>query len=220
MIIEKTAIFDHLCEQLTQLAFPSNLTRPSRQYDTVSRLSKSIFKIRHELSSQISVGIFRNRPETQHILSKIEEICKDRPYVRMLGDEYDTRFDVDETRAQHVRQLNTLLSSYMNNSLSANSYYDQLSKLPDDFIVLGLNLARDYETREVLMQNGFERHYASNTMLTRNPIIQHQQVVSDTTSRLQTTNRASSSTYNISTMSPEAKYSRPSVTSLLTRLLF
>lgn len=158
MIRESVLVFDQICLSLSKLSFPSNLTRPSKQYEIMRRMSYELFLIRHELLDQISARVLNNHPDVQHMMARLDHLAQTRLEIRMLGDEFSPN---PPYFSSYVKQLTHLLDLYTSNSLTQLSFYDQLSRLPEQFIILGSAIAHEYETREVPQYSRFDSDYFS-----------------------------------------------------------
>lgn len=151
--------FDKLSTRLLSINFTSQLTRPSAKYQAIRRLSRELYKIKNQLESTISERILTNRQDVIRIFNKLDTIVKKHPYIRMIGDEKD----------EDAMKLNELLYNYLSNNMTAWSFYDKLSQLPDDYIRLGALIGREYETREIPLVSRFDNGnfvFAPNTIST------------------------------------------------------
>lgn len=157
-IRETIQVFDRICSHLERLSFPSNLTRPSKQYEMIRTLSRELFLIRSELFKHVSLRILKNRPDVKRVLARLDELIRFKPYIRMLGDEFGAGAPYF---SGNVRKLSHLLDLYTRNSLTQLSFYDQLAELPEDFILLGSTIAHEYETKEVPQYSRFDSDYFS-----------------------------------------------------------
>jgi len=153
MIRESVRLFDHISQQLSKLNFPSNLTKPSKQYEMLHRMARRLFKLRHDLTHQINVKILGNRVDTRRLFERLDELIDVRPEIKILGDEFGDENEEEKFFSQNVRRLNTILHRYTTNNMTRLTFYNCLSELPEEFIVLGMQIAREYEYREVPQSN-------------------------------------------------------------------
>ena len=147
MVRESVQVFDLICSHLNQVNFLSNLTRPSKQYEIIRRMSYELFKIRHDLLDNISLRVLSQNQDVKRIFNKLNDLIVTQPHIRMLGDEFST--DDLLGFSDNVRRLTHLLDLYTANNMTHLSFYNQLSELPEDFIMLGVAVAREYEIREL-----------------------------------------------------------------------
>lgn len=160
LIRESVSVFDQVYSHLMQLDFQSNLTRPSRLYEMIRRMSFELYLIKAELLESTSIRVRSNREDVRRTLGRLDVLAEIRPYVRMLGDEFSLQ---PPYFSEHVRQLTHLLDLYLTNSLTQMTFYDQLSELPESFIMLGASIAHEYETKEVPQYTRFDSsHFGSS----------------------------------------------------------
>ena len=171
---ESVRAFNHICQHLEGLSLANNLTRPSRQYQTIRRMALRLFQLRHQLLQKVSPSILSNRLDTRRLFGRLEELVEARPEIRMLGDEFGDQEAKEEAEAEaeaeaeglvegeenrffsdNVRRLNGLLDGYTQNNMTRLTFYNELANLPQQFIVFGARIARDYEERELPEQNRF-----------------------------------------------------------------
>lgn len=172
MIRECVQVFDMICSHLAVINFPSNLTRPSKQYDMIRKMSLELYRIRHELLENINLRILNQHKEIKRIFNKLNDLVAERPEIRLLGDEFDTNnivehdsLDILTSFSQNVKLLAHLLDHYTTNNMTQQSFYNQLSGLPEDFILLGLAISHEYETREMPQYNRYLYQLDSNDKL-------------------------------------------------------
>lgn len=156
MINESIMVFNQICSHLSDLKFLGNLTRPSKQYEMVRRMSFELYLIKSELFQQISPKVLNNRDDVKRAFARLNDLAKNRPYIRMLGDQFSSS---PSFFSAYVRQLTSMLDLYLTDNLTSVSFYNQLSDLPEDFITLGANIAREYERREVPLFTKFNPQY-------------------------------------------------------------
>lgn len=169
MVRESVQVIDQLCAHLAQINFPSNFTRPSKQYEMIRRMSYELYRIRHDLLERINLRILSQHPDLKRIFNKMNDLVAERPEIRMLGDEFGSLSDQDSVDAsedpaefsQNVRQLAHLLDCYTLNNMTQLTFYTKLSELPEDFITLGLTVAREYETKELPQHDRFLNQLAN-----------------------------------------------------------
>lgn len=156
MIRESVLVFDQICSHLTSTSFPSNFTRPSKQYEMIRRMSYELYFIQKELNDQINPRVIGNRADLRRIFGKLDELAQERPDIRMLGDEFSSN---PPYFSSNVRKLTHMLNQYLTNNLTQVSFYDQLAVLPEDFIVLGSSIAHHYENTEIPQYSRFDQDY-------------------------------------------------------------
>lgn len=156
MIRESVMVFNQICSHLSDTKFPGNFTRPSKQYEIIRRMSFELHLIKMELIQQINPRILYNREGVKRCFAKLNELYKTKPYIRMLGDQFNS---IPLYYSGHVRRLTEILDLYLTDSLTKVSFYNQLSDLPEDFIKLGSSIADDYERREVPLFSKFNPDY-------------------------------------------------------------
>lgn len=168
MIREYVVVFDRILDHVTKLKLSSNYTRPSLQYMMLKRMSYELFHMKHELNEKISPRIMQNRRDLRNVLQRLDRLVELRPEIKMLGDEFgeDDSGNIEPGFGTCVRQLTNLLDLYTTNNLTQLSFYEKLVQLPENFILLGAKIARDYETKEVPMYEHYENeffgwHYAT-----------------------------------------------------------
>lgn len=167
MIREYVEVFDRVLDHVTRLKLTSNYTRPSLQYMMLRRLSYELFHLKHELDEKISPRIMQNRADLREMVRKLNELVVQRHEVKLLGDEFDTSGG-EPNFSTCVRQLTSLLDRYTTNNLTQRSFYEKLSELPEEFIILGASIGRDYEAKEVPMYEHYDKdlfgwNYASRS---------------------------------------------------------
>lgn len=156
LIRESVLVFDQICQHLNQINLQSNFTRPSKKYYIIRKLAYQVYQIRNRLLKQVSFAILRNRQDIRRIFDKLESITTSRPYIRLLGDQFSQS---PPGFATDVGQLTSLLDHYLANNMTQVTFYDRLSELPEEFTILGLTLAHDYETKEVPKLTRFDSSY-------------------------------------------------------------
>lgn len=195
--------FNQICDHLMRLEFPSNLTRPSKQYEMIRRMSYELFYIKNELLNKISSNVLNNHQDVREILTRLDQFIQLRPEIRMLGDE----FSQDAVGfSSNVRQLTNLLDLYLNNNLTEVSFYDQLSGMPEEFILLGSSIAREYEIRERPQFSRFDGDYFNWQQMSSNQ------------GRYGLSGKANDQTNSSSSSSPSAADARHSSQSIFSKL--
>lgn len=156
MIRESVMVFDQIVSHLMHIDLLGNLTRPSKQYELIRRMSFELYQIRNELMEHINIRVLSNRRDVQRIFARLNDLIESRPYIRMLGDEFSSN---EPHFRDYVRQLTQLLDLYLRNNMTQSSFYNSLSELPEDFILLGSSIAHYYETKEVPYFSKFDAEY-------------------------------------------------------------
>lgn len=180
MIRESVMVFNQICSHLLDTKFPGNFTRPSKQYEIIRRMSFELHLIKTELLQQINPRILHNHEDVKRSFAKLNELYKIKPYIRMLGDQFNS---TPLYYSSHVRRLTELLDLYLTDSLTKVSFYNQLSDLPEDFIKLGSSIANDYEKREVPLFSKFNPDYY-NWLETDKKLALNQQVANNNQSSI------------------------------------
>lgn len=145
-IRNSVAKFDKVASHLLAINFTSQLTRPSAKFQNIRRLSRELYSIKHDLEMSVPDRVLANRQDVARIFTKLDQLSRKHPYIRLLGDQAD----------ENAMKLNELLDNYLDNNLTEWSFYDELSKLPDDYIRLGGVIAREFETREIPVLSRFD----------------------------------------------------------------
>lgn len=158
LIRDSVMIFNQVHSHLLLLDFQSNFTRPSKLYEMIRRMSYELYFIKNEITENTSIRIRTNREDVRRTLALLFDLAETRPYVRMLGDEFSSQ---PAYFSENVRKLTYLLDLYLTNSLTQLTFYDQLSELPQDFIILGSSIAHEYETKEVPRFTRFDSSHFS-----------------------------------------------------------
>lgn len=172
VIRESVVVFDQICSHLSHIDLLGNLTRPSKQYELIRRMSFELYQIRNELIEQISLRVLSNRHDVQRIFARLHDFTETRPYIRMLGDEFSSN---PPNYRVYVRQMTQLLDLYLRDNMTQASFYNSLSELPEDFILLGSSIAHYYETKEAPQ---FSKFYPLPSQGKHQPA-QNQTVLSD-----------------------------------------
>lgn len=145
LIQESVLVFNQIYDHLAHFDYPNNLTRPSKQYQIIRRLATELYFIKDHITRNISPKTIQNRQDVQQVFGKLEELVAMRPYIRMLGDDFNVE----------TKFLNNILEAYLTNNLTQYSFYTKLSELPQDYITLGASIAHHYEDHEVPNYNNF-----------------------------------------------------------------
>lgn len=158
MVRDSVRNFDQICQHLSRVTFPSNLTRPSKQYAMIHRMARKLFQIRYDLTHKVSARILSNRHDTKRLFQRLDELVDSRPEIRMLGDEFG---DSGEALfySKNVKLLANMLDRYTTNNMTQLTFYNELSNLPEEFILFGTQIAREYELRELPQYNRFDFDY-------------------------------------------------------------
>lgn len=173
MVRDSVRVFDQICMHLARLTFPSNFTKPSKQYGMIHKMSQRLFQIKHDLKHQINPRILSNRHDTRMLFRHLDELIENRPEIRMLGDEFSTggsggdgETEQEILYSRNVKRLTNALDRYTTNNMTQLSFYNELAELPEEFILFGSLIAREYEQRELSQYNKFDfKHFGSNGLI-------------------------------------------------------